>query len=465
MLLSFALISVVISCRKFVEVPSPTQSLVTGNVFDKNTTATAAQLSIYAQMQGYSTRFNFNTGLSSDEFTTNSSTSTTINLYKNALSEASDSPNLGLWNQGYSYIYQCNAVIEGLMSSNTISSSVKKQLTGEAKFLRSYLYLDLLGAYGDIPLILSTNYANNVKIAKTAQSTVLQQIISDLKDSQLLLNEKYVDASDTVATNTRVRPNKWAATALLARAYLYTSNWTDAETQASSIIANTAIYSLPTDLNSVFLIAGNNSTEAIWQLQTNSNNSYTSDASQFVLTGDINTGGNANIPLINPSLLAAFEPGDKRRSSWINSLSASSGTYYYAYKYKVTSASIPTEYSTLLRLAEQYLIRAEARAKLNKLAEALSDLNVIRLRAGLSSLPLTLNQNQVLLAVAQERRTELFTEGHRWLDLKRTGTIDDVMSLAAPQKGGTWAVYKQLYPIPIKDIQNSAGVIIQNQGY
>ena len=130
-----------------------------------------------------------------------------------------------------------------------------------------------------------------------------------------------------------------------------------------------------------------------------------------------------------------------------------------------TSVSDPvTEYYTVLRLAEQYLIRAEARAqqKIN-LPGAISDLNLIRNRAGLDSLSPTLNQQQVMAAVAQERRVELFAEwGHRWLDLKRTGQISAVFN-TIPYKS-QYQPFQQLYPIPLGELQNDPN-LRQNPGY
>src|SRR5207245_162544 len=101
-----------------------------------------------------------------------------------------------------------------------------------------------------------------------------------------------------------------------------------------------------------------------------------------------------------------------------------------------------TEYYMMLRLAEQYLIRAEARAQQNNLAGSILDLNVIRTRAGLQNLSASLTQAQVLRAVEQERRIELFAElGHRWLDLKRTGQATAILAPIKPN----WNSNAQLY--------------------
>ncbi len=118
----------------------------------------------------------------------------------------------------------------------------------------------------------------------------------------------------------------------------------------------------------------------------------------------------------------------------------------------------------VLRLAEQYLIRAEARAETGDLTGALDDLNVIRSRAGLANSTAS-TQEEILAAILHERQTELFTEwGHRWLDLKRTGNVDDVMPTVAAEKGGSWETTDQFYPVPLSEIDRNPN-LTQTPGY
>src|SRR3546814_2883222 len=109
----------------------------------------------------------------------------------------------------------------------------------------------------------------------------------------------------------------------------------------------------------------------------------------------------------------------------------------------------------MLRLAERYLIRAEARARQDKLAGpdgATFDINAIRLRSGLDATD-ALTKEQLLAAIEQERRVELFAEwGHRWFDLKRTARASEILK---PQKGENWQQTDMLYPIPTIDRKNT----------
>jgi starch-binding outer membrane protein, SusD/RagB family len=142
--------------------------------------------------------------------------------------------------------------------------------------------------------------------------------------------------------------------------------------------------------------------------------------------------------------------------------------YYYPFKYKLAYTGIaPAEFPVLLRLSEQYLIRAEAEAygAGNGISGAIIDLDTIRHRAGLPDYSGPTDQIDLINVILHERRVELFTEyGHRWFDMQRTNTINSVMDTVCPQKGGTWNSDWMLYPIPLTEIQADSK-LVQNDGY
>jgi hypothetical protein len=214
-------------------------------------------------------------------------------------------------------------------------------------------------------------------------------------------------------------------------------------------------------LDEAFLKSSN---EAIWQLQPVNAGWNTEDARLFIIP---RTGPNSsNTVYLSNHLLNSFEAGDNRRQSWVGSETVNGATYHYPYKYKLSEEFFPVEeYLVVLRLAEQYLIRAEARARQGDLPRAAADLNMIRERAGLPLItPGT--QAALLTAILHERQVELFTEwGHRWMDLKRTNTIDAVMSRVTPEKAeNAWNPTQKLYPIPLDDIRRNPN-LTQNPGY
>jgi hypothetical protein len=320
---------------------------------------------------------------------------------------------------------------------------------------------------GDSPLTTTTNPVINSALPRSPVPLVYQQIVADLKEAQQLLNENYQnkDLQNYTGTPERIRPTKWAATALLARTYLYLAEYANAEMEASKIISNKTQFSLLPALNSVFL---KNSAEAIWQLQPVQAGQNTPDALVFRLpiTGP---NANANPVYLNPQILNAFEQGDLRRygGNWVDSVIVSGTTYFYPTKYKATTTSgAATEYLMAFRLAEQFLIRAEARAQQNNIGGAQEDLNTIRTRAGLPNTKAN-DKTSLLTAVLNERQVEFFTEwGHRWLDLKRSGNVDAVMNVVTPLKanGTQWQSYQQLYPVDYNDILKNSN-LKQNNGY
>ena len=221
------------------------------------------------------------------------------------------------------------------------------------------------------------------------------------------------------------------------------------------MIKNTILYSL-TDLESVFLF---NSTEAIWQLFPEEGDNNGNDGSTFIVIDA------PQFVVLSDHLFNAFEVGDTRKENWIGSITTDMDTYFFPFKYKVQDPADPeSEYSMVFRLAEQYLIRAEARAQQNKLTEAISDLDIIRQRAELpliSDMNPSITQSNLLLAIEQERRVELFTEwGQRWFDLKRTGRADAVLS--GIKEG--WESTDVLLPLPENEIELNLN-LTQNPGY
>jgi len=460
------------SCKKFLEIPPPNSQLVSSDVFTSAVTATSALTSIYAQMNVNGNLYSFDlaTGSSSDEIESYSSDPGFEQYYQNAL-KANIESNGDIWQPAYNYIYQANAVLAGLHNNSAITGQINNQLTGEAEFIRAFWYFGLINVFGDVPLVTTINYQANQNLTRTPQAQVYKQIIADLIDAKAKLNSNYVDGTDTSVTTERVRPTKFVAGALLARVYLYYGNltnnadgsdYTNAASEASNVISNSAEFSLVQDLNGVFLA---NNTEAIWQLQGNSNIGFnTVEGNNFILTA-IPGGYIYNVATISPELLSAFEPGDKRKTDWINYyVDPGSGTSYpYPFKYKIQAGTTLTEYTTVFRLAELYLIRAEAEVN-GAPGDAVADLNIIRNRAGLPNYSGPTDKASLLSAILHERQVEFFTEGHRWLDLKRTGNVNAVMSVVTPLKGGKWNPDWALYPIPQTE-RSADPNLSQNPGY
>ena len=454
--LSLVIVAGLLSCKKMVSVPLPINSITSEEMFKTDAQATTAMAGVYAQMvngpisfsNGYVTIL---AGMSADELFYYGAGDASITSFAPNQLLQTNSYTSTLWTSGYKVIYNVNSVIEGIAASesSSLTDSTRNQLTGEAKFVRAFCYFYLTNLFGDVPLVKTVDFNKTRYMTRTPVSEVYDQIVADLKEAQELLSADY---SISGTAKERILPTKWAATALLARVYLFKGEYANAAEQASAVISNTSLFSLEADPLNVFLIK---SKEAIWQMKQGTTDAGFKNSTIEGWTILPTLTGVARY-FLTPALLNAFETGDRRRTAWVGATAAP--VNYYPWKYKLGpttfSTNPSTEYYMMLRLAEMYLIRAEAAANgAGSLTAAIDDLNVIRKRANVPALPATLSQVQVISAVDRERQVELFGEwGHRWLDLKRTKKAHDVLSAMSSKQ--PWAGdYQLLYPVPPVEIQ------------
>lgn len=422
------------SCKKFVTIDNAPNSLSAADAFSTDGTANSAVLAMYSY---YSTTYNLTYftwvgGMLANElqYRLASSSPDQAQFQNGDISITNGVVASFLWIYPYQVIGYANQSIEGLTKSNTLTTSVKQQLLGEAYFIRAWHYFYLVNFLGDVPLSLSPNLLENATTARTSKAEIYAQIISDLKTAEELLPGTY---SGTL----RARVNKHAVEALLARVYLYTKDYTNAVAYSSKVIgAGDVSYTLA-KVDSTFK---NISPEVILQFAT-----------RYGISGFTYRPSAQGVPpsyYLQPALMNEFESGDNRKIKWTDSLAYGGSTYYMVNKYKLYQATTGDEYNILLRLGEVYLIRAEASAQLGDLTTATNDLDAIRNRAGLGNTTAT-TKDELLTAIAHERQVELFGEfGHRWFDLVRTGKADEVLSKVK----SAWAARDTLMPIPYNQI-------------
>jgi hypothetical protein len=441
-------IIVLSACNKILDAESTTDRITSMSVFASNTTAIAALNGIYSTMSTGgavtgSTGISFLGGLSADELQLLNADDIRLQaVYQNGLVPG----DVDCWSPLYNYIFQANNALIGLQRGKT-DQDVQQQLTGEALFVRAFSYFYLVNLYGDVPLVLGTDYKVNAVLPRTAAGKVYDQVVADLIHAIQLLSPAFLAVDIKSVTPERVRPTSWVARALLARVYLYNKEYGRAMQQVDTILAQQELFDT-VPLAAAFL---RNSKEAIWQLEPKKN-SYTEDGFWF---------GVMRVASCSDMLLQAMEEGDQRKQVWMQR----DDTLYYPFKYKSSEpVDKPLEYLMVMRVGELYLVRAEARAHTGELDGAIEDLNVIRVRAGLKKMKLTTQEN-VLAAIAHERQVELFSEwGHRWLDLKRGGHIDEIMDIVGTKKGNKWRTYQQLYPLPGSELKANP-YLKQNVGY
>lgn len=440
-----------VGCDSFVDVETPNSQLTGVTVFEDRTTANAALIDIYSKLRdtgllaGNANGSGVCLGLYADELTYYGNTDDNTSFIFNNTMLATTPMASQLWNESYHQIYCANAVIYGCQNSTGLSTADKNQFIGEATFIRALVHFYLMNLNGDVPYITTTDYEVNRLISRMPTSEVYNNIIADLQEAIALLPEGYV-APD------RVRPNRSTASALLARVYLYNGNWAEASNAASAVL-NNAEYVWETDIDKIFL---KDCTATIWQFSPKLEGNNTDEGSVFVFQ----TGSPPFVGL-SAELYNSFANDDLRKSHWISSVTDGSSTWYHANKYKQNNnTGTSLEYSILFRLAEQYLIRAEARVRQGELSNAKQDLDMVR---GLAGLPNTtaMTSAEIIAAVQQERRFELFTEhGHRFFDLKRNGALNTVLPIVKLGWNGT----DIHWPIPETELLANPN-LTQNPGY
>ncbi len=436
------------SCESFTEVGLPQSELTADGVFEDPATVNAAFANIYAKLRddvlvtGQGNGLGTLMGLYADELDYYGVPGEPADtFFRHAVLPSKTEVN-AIWNDTYNLVYAANSILEGVHRSTKLTQADSGKFMGEAFFIRAYLHFHLSQLFGPIPYITTTDYKTNRNVSRTPLDEAYFLMVQDLLESQTLL-------MSAPMSNEKTRPSVLAVQALLARIYLYQEDYASALTNASMVIDNGTL-DLGEGIEGVFL---KNSPSTIWQLKPDIG-ANTWEALTYIFVGQ------PPFVALNPELVSSFETNDARREQWIGEVNAGGEIFYYPYKYKVRQGG-SSEYSVLMRLAEQYLIRAEARLYLGDLNGALQDINTIRNRAGLP--PSNANTTaEIAWAIEVERRHELFTEhGHRWFDLKRTARANELIGPIKPN----WRPTDILLPLPETELNLNPNLQPQNAGY
>lgn len=447
--LVLVILNLVTSCEDLIEIDLPDNQTNTEDVYKDITTTRAALSHLYSNLRegslfrGNRNGLGYDFGKYTDEliaFNQNDA------LFENMISPINSPTNL-YWSQAYTNLYAINAFIEGLSESTFIEESIKNPLLGEAYFLRGLYYHYLTQLYEDIPYVTSTDYKINTSIKKTPYQEVLNLVEADLKTALEFIPPDYRNAE-------RLYPNQGVVELLLAKNYLLQKRYDLAELYANKVL-NNPLYHLELDINKVFK---KNASSTLWQLSPatiGSPNTATYEASTYIFT---------SLPpvdvTLSQGLLNTFEPQDLRLQFWTKEVTNGVDSYWHAYKYK-NSSNNTDEYSIVFRLEEAYFTLAESLAYQERVPEAVTVLNQIRTKRGLTALPTALNQMDFITELVAEYQREFFTEhGHRFFDLKRNNRLDD-LKLTKPN----WEDIHQLLPIPESEIVMNPNLKPQNHGY
>lgn len=353
----------------------------------------------------------------------------------------------GIWGAAYDGINRANNVLAALPQMQAeFSAGEYAQIKGEAHFIRALNYFNLVKFFGGVPLITDpiSRAPADPSVGRSSAATIYAFVESELALARAGLPDG----------NAAGRATYWAATGLLARAHLYQREWQQAYDLADEVIED-GPFALVPQYASVF--ENEQTSEAILEIPftVTDPNSLAFWFFPGALGG--RRGFAPSNSFVSP-FRASFEAGDERFD--VAAQFTPGGTVY---GFKYTDIASGADDVPVLRLAEMYLIRAEAAARLNNLAQAIDDVNVIRNRAGLPDLPATVDtQVEVLEAVLNERRHELFYEGHRFFDLVRFADIVPAAQARLTALGLTG--FRQLFPIPQREIDANPA-LLQNPGY
>lgn len=359
-----------------------------------------------------------------------------------------------LWASIYNTVYVANFIMERLPLLTTVPEATRKQVLAEAHFLRGWANFIGVYTFGDIPKVTSTNQVANTTIARTAKADMLAAVLADYQAA--LTDLPAVTSASTNAITNAAFINKVNCQAALARFYLYQKNWAQAELSATTVITS-GVYTLEPNYSD--LVTKDFTHEAIIEVGYN----LTDDPGTTAYSlNNLLVGRREVIPSNQlVVLLNSAESGTRSTTITFNAQQQRGNDNGWTVR-KYGTASEDNNNIVLMRLAEMYLIRAEARAQQGKLtgtAGAIADLNVIRTRAKAPAIAAAA-QADVLLAVERERVYELAFEGQRWYDLVRTGRAQAVMSAFTP----SWNSRYELWPIPQREIQQNTA-LTQNPGY
>ncbi len=363
-----------------------------------------------------------------------------------------------LWASIYNTVYIANFIIEKLPTVPGVRSTDRDRVLATAHFLRGYAYFMAVYTFGGVPLVTTTDIEANRNIARTEEGDVLDFILEDYNEALGILPE--IPANAGFASDFAVR-------AALAKYHLYLENWSEAEDFSSDVIAS-GLYSLDTLFTNI--VRKDFTQEAIFEMGYTINDDPGTNGT--IGLNNLFVGRREIIPSNQTILALASDESGERFASISFSISNLVGADNGWSVAKYGTADQDNNNVVVFRLAEMYLIRAEAKANQGNVTGARADINILRARADIwNSTTKTktftprvgaVTQAQMLQIIETERIYELAFEGHRWYDLVRTGRASVVM----PAFNDNWKNAYELWPIPQREIQNNPALAgHQNPGY
>ena len=481
------------ACKKeFVNV-SPKGEFLTENYYADQTQAFSALVATYDALRknsgGFENMITMMNAGSDDHFAGGGNSTDGIGIQSfSTHSLTSLNVPSSFWGDHYQGIFRANTLLSKLPTTK-MDETLKARYAGESKALRAIYYFNLVRMFKNIPLLLAPLTATNMyQVKQTTKDSVYAQIEKDLIEAIAVL-----PTSVTVATDGG-RLTKGAAKAILGKVYLYDNKASLAAAQLAEVngtpgATSSLGYKLLSSFSDLWVVNNKFNTESILEVthssignsdwgwwgsgrdEGNSVNVMVGPRSYNALTGAPGLPSGWSFSVFTQNFYDVMK-NDPRFTATIFDLkaleAAGKATYiagyqntgYFLNKFLPRNADIRTGTGTqelnfkqdtyVIRLADTYLLEAEALGATGTRAQALLD--AVRTRAGLSSVPVSLT------AIKAERRLELAGEGHRFFDLVRWGDAGTVLA-GRGFKTGT----DEIFPIPFSELQGT--MLVQNPNY
>jgi hypothetical protein len=407
-----------------------------------------------------------------------------------------NSASTSLWNVSYQAIFRANQIIESVANVPELDADKQTLYRAEAKFLRGLNYFNLVINFGDVPLKLTVPQSTEEYFtAKSPEADVWKQVIQDFSEAADSLPVAW-------SSEWTGRATKGAALGYLGKSYLYTKDWTNAETTLKQLTTSPFSYQLMPNYGDNFIQTTENNQESVFEIQVQD-------------VGGTNpwAGENAN-QAIGVTTAQEFAPAEV--AGWFE-VSPTDKLFDEFQKEKTTSGELdPRMYTTLvwdypgctfynrpfsdfellfgyksmfkkyqnymqndeltglsgvadysssnneraMRYADVLLMLAEALTQQNKVGEAYPYINLIRERAQLADLTPGYTQEQMMAEIRHQRMIEFAREGLRFYDLKRWGLLQQEISNSDKVGKEFFVPAKHNYfPLPQSEIESNPQMV------
>lgn len=382
------------------------------------------------------------------------------NLMQNNLRSFPALRDLQNWRFFYRVIEQCNQIITYVptISSNRISQEQINQAVAQATAVRAFIYLYITRIWGDVPL--NTTVENVTPLPRTSKEKIWEFAVSDLIKAIPDLPVEYTTNGLKDRVKTRTRFTKGAAYATLAHLYMWMKEYQKAF-DAVTEIQNLGIYRILDASQYRTIFDKGQSDEGILEMYYNiaqgESVGYYGMAQTWFFIRPFTPRVQISISMAKAKIAQLYDPNDKRLKEFFmgidltnpdnpviaeNPLSLDDGKIIIAKYRKEPNLEYKFDNNVIIfRYAELLLLKAEAAANLNKAPEAIQLLNIIRNRAGLEDFKGSLEQQQLIDEILQERRRELVAEFQRFYDLMRNGKLHEFTPFISAADEANGAAY------------------------